>query len=55
MLEHVYSLQWMYVHRLPFRFHSSLMEPMNFITKDNIYYPFESLVKVHAIALRIEL
>lgn len=29
-----------------------IIEPMNFIAEDNIYYPFESLVKIHAIALK---
>lgn len=29
-----------------------ITEPMNFMAGDNIYYPFESLVKIHAIALK---
>lgn len=39
-----------------FTVQSTHTEPMNFIAKDNnIYYPFESLVKVYAIALSVEL
>lgn len=39
-----------------FTVQSTHTEPMNFIAKDNnIYYPLESLVKVYAIALSVEL
>lgn len=39
-----------------FTVQSTHTEPMNFIAKDNnIYYPLESLVKVYAIALSVQL